>query len=115
MDDPLENKIRNAPRAPGVYLMKDRDEAILYVGKANNLRVRIRSYFGRTDSRFMIPFLVSKIHDIAFIVTETEKEALILENTLIKAHHPRYNVDSATTKPIFISGSIRRTPFPAFN
>jgi excinuclease ABC subunit C len=111
MDEPLENKIRNAPRAPGVYLMKDRDEAILYVGKANNLRVRIRSYFGRTDSRFMIPFLVSKIHDIAFIVTETEKEALILENTLIKAHHPRYNVDFRDDKAYF---HIRIDPADSF-
>jgi excinuclease ABC subunit C len=111
MDEPLENKIRNAPRAPGVYLMKDRDEAILYVGKANNLRVRIRSYFGRTDSRFMIPFLVSKIYDIAFIVTETEKEALILENTLIKAHHPRYNVDFRDDKAYF---HIRIDPADSF-
>jgi len=95
--------------------MKDRDEAILYVGKANNLRVRIRSYFGRTDSRFMIPFLVSKIHDIAFIVTETEKEALILENTLIKAHHPRYNVDFRDDKAYFHIRIDLADSFPAFN
>ncbi len=111
MDRPLENRIRNAPAAPGVYLMKDREGAVLYAGKAKNLRARVRSYFARTDSRFMVPFLLSRVDDIAFIVTETEKEALILENTLIKEHRPRYNVDFRDDKAYF---HIRIDPADAF-
>ncbi len=81
--------------------MKDKNGRIIYVGKAKNLRARLRSYFGRTDSRHMIPFLVSKIHDIEYIVTSTEKEALILENNLIKKYHPRYNVTFKDDKTYF--------------
>ncbi|MBE0558221.1 MAG: GIY-YIG nuclease family protein, partial [Proteobacteria bacterium] len=83
MSSGLEAKIRHAPRSPGVYLMKDGAGEILYVGKARDLKARIRVYFARTDSRAMIPFLVSRIRDMEFIITGTEKEALILENTLI--------------------------------
>ena len=86
--DYLTNKAKNAPGTTGVYLMKDKTGRIIYVGKARNLRSRVRSYFGKTDSRPMISFLVSKIHDLDFIVTDTEKEALILENNLIKEHKP---------------------------
>ena len=89
----VQEKIKNAPGRPGVYLMKDRDDRVIYVGKAKNLRARVRSYFGGTDSRRMIPFLVSRIRDMEFIVTDTEKEALILENNLIKKHKPRYNIN----------------------
>ena len=111
MERSLESRIRNAPAAPGVYLMKDRDGGVLYVGKAKNLRARVRSYFARTDSRFMVPFLLSRVDDVAFIVTETEKEALILENTLIKEHRPRYNVDFRDDKAYF---HIRIDPADAF-
>ena len=114
MDRSLEKRIRSAPAAPGVYLMKDGEGAVLYVGKAGNLRARVLSYFARTDSRFMVPFLLSRVHDIDFIVTETEKEALILENTLIKEHRPRYNVDFRDDKAYF---HIRIDPaddFPRF-
>src|SRR3989339_1937434 len=89
----LEIKVKNAPRSPGVYLMKDEKGGVIYVGKARDLRMRIRAYFSQTDSRAMIPFLVSRIRDIEFILTQTEKEALILENNLIKEHRPRYNVN----------------------
>jgi len=89
----LQEKIKNAPTCPGVYLMKDRDDRVIYVGKAKNLRARVCSYFGGTDSRRMIPFLLSRIRDMEFVVTETEKEALILENNLIKKHKPRYNIN----------------------
>jgi len=82
------------PRSPGVYLMMGEGGVILYVGKAKNLRVRLRSYFSASgDSRHHIPFLVRRIRAIDTIVTDTEKEALILENTLIKKHRPRYNID----------------------
>lgn len=92
MSGDLDAKVKHAPRSPGVYLMKDRASEILYVGKARDLRARIRGYFARTDARAMIPFLVSRVQDVEFIITGTEKEALILENNLIKEHRPRYNV-----------------------
>jgi excinuclease ABC subunit C len=114
MNQGLEDGIRNAPRAPGVYLMKDDDDRILYVGKAKNLRARIRAYFGGTDGRFMIPFLVSRVREVAFIVTATEKEALILENTLIKEHRPRYNVDFRDDKAYFHIRIDPAKPFPRF-
>lgn len=111
----MKNKIKYAPRAPGVYLMKDRDGRNLYVGKAKDLRSRIRAYFGGTDTRFMIPFLVSKVHDVEFIATKTEKEALILENTLIKEHHPRYNVNFRDDKAYFQIRINLKEAFPRFH
>ncbi|MBE3116057.1 excinuclease ABC subunit UvrC, partial [Candidatus Bathyarchaeota archaeon] len=88
----LKEKMTSAPRNPGVYLMKDSAQKIIYIGKANNLKSRIGSYFTGKDTRPMAPFLMSRVHDIEFITTATEKEALILENNLIKRHRPRYNV-----------------------
>lgn len=88
----LKEKAANAPRSSGVYLMKDMQGKIIYVGKANDLKSRIGSYFTGKDTRPMAPFLMARVRDIEFITTTTEKEALILENNLIKRHHPRYNV-----------------------
>jgi len=88
--DPKKNSL--LPALPGVYLMKDSHGEILYVGKAKNLRQRVKQYFvpGR-DGRLMVPFLVAKIDQIDTIVVTSEKEALLLENNLIKQHKPRYN------------------------
>ena len=88
----LKEKMTSAPRSPGVYLMKDAQGKIIYVGKANDLKSRIGSYFTGKDTRPMAPFLMSRVRDIEFITTATEKEALIVENNLIKQHRPRYNV-----------------------
>jgi excinuclease ABC subunit C len=110
----LEAKIRHAPRSPGVYLMKDGTGEILYVGKARDLKARIRAYFARTDGRAMIPFLVSRIRDMEFIITGTEKEALILENNLIKEHRPRYNVDFRDDKAYFNVRIDPAEPFARF-
>ena len=88
----LKEKMASAPRSSGVYLMKDAQGKIIYVGKANNLKSRIGSYFTGKDTRPMSPFLMARVHDIEFLTTSTEKEALILENNLIKRHRPRYNV-----------------------
>lgn len=81
------------PEKCGVYLMKNSQGHILYVGKAKSLRARLRQYFvlGQ-DSRPMVPYLTSQIYTIETIVTFTEKEALLLENTLIKQHKPKYNI-----------------------
>ncbi len=89
----LEEKLKNLPTAPGVYLHKDAGGKIIYVGKAKNLRNRVRSYFqsGRGHDR-KTRELVKRITDLEFIVTDTEVEALVLESNLIKQHKPRYNV-----------------------
>ncbi len=90
----LEDKLANLPAQPGVYQHKDKDGRVLYVGKAKNLRSRVRSYFQESrprDGRLAI--MVGKIRDVEVIVTGTEAEALILENNLIKKLKPRYNVN----------------------
>lgn len=80
------------PDSPGVYLMKNGQGEVLYVGKAIRLRQRIRQYFVEgQDSREMVPFLVQQVESIETIVVPSEKEALLLENTLIKRYRPRYN------------------------
>jgi excinuclease ABC subunit C len=80
------------PTQPGVYLMKNDQGVVLYVGKAKNIKQRVKQYFvpGR-DGRLMIPFLVTKVHQVDTIVVSSEKEALLLENNLIKQYKPRYN------------------------
>ena len=88
----LKEKMTSAPRSPGVYIMQDAQQKVIYVGKANDLKTRIGSYFTGRDTRPMAPFLMARVNDIEFITTVTEKEALILENNLIKKHRPRYNV-----------------------
>jgi excinuclease ABC subunit C len=83
------------PTDPGVYLMKDRRGKAIYIGKAGNLRNRVRQYFqpGSGDSRLFVPLLEGIVADIETVVTTNEKEALLLENTLIKRHQPRFNVN----------------------
>lgn len=90
---PFDTKsLENFPILTGVYLMKGCDGTVLYVGKAKNLRQRVRQYFlPGGDGREIIPYLIAKIDKIDFIVVSSEKEALLLENTLIKQHQPRYN------------------------
>lgn len=85
-------QIENFPSKPGVYIMRGRFSTVLYIGKAKNLKARVKQYFipGR-DSREMVPHLVSHVESIEIIVVSSEKEALLLENTLIKEHKPRYN------------------------
>lgn len=81
------------PDQPGVYLMKDAKGAVLYVGKAKNLKSRLRQYFAESgDQREMVPYLIAQVEIIDTIIALTEKDALILENNLIKLHKPKYNV-----------------------
>lgn len=89
----LEEKIAHLPQKPGVYQFKDKGNSHLYIGKAKKLKNRVRSYF--QDSRShdgRIRVMISKIADVEVIVTDSEAEALILENNLIKKYHPRYNI-----------------------
>ncbi len=90
---PLSEKVANLPLSPGVYIYRDKGCSVLYVGKAKKLRNRVRSYFQESrpvDGR--IRTMVSKIDDLEVIVTDSEAEALILENNLIKQYQPRYNI-----------------------
>jgi len=89
--DPKE--LSSYPEQPGVYLMKNGKGVVIYVGKANSLRTRLKQYFvpGR-DTRKTVPFLIKELCFVDTVVVETEKEALILENTLIKKHKPKFNV-----------------------
>ena len=90
----LISKLKTIPTGTGVYMMKDTRGEVIYVGKAKILRNRVRSYFQSSgDERLFIKFLVKRIADIDFVLTETEKEALILENNLIKQFKPRFNIN----------------------
>jgi excinuclease ABC subunit C len=90
----LAAHLDNLPARPGCYLFRDRTSTVLYVGKAKSLRARVRSYFqvGSSDERAFIPWLRQHLHEIETVITATEKEAAILENSLIKEHRPKYNV-----------------------
>ncbi len=102
------------PTRPGVYLMRDSVGEVLYVGKAKNLRTRLRSYFSaRGDGRVHVRFLLARIASIETLVTGSEKEALILENTLIKEHRPRYNIDLRDDKTYVSLRLDLQEEFPA--
>ena len=89
----VREQIKHLPADPGVYLMKDATGRIIYVGKAASLRSRIRSYFSTKQGLSpKLKQMVAKVNTIDFFITGSEQEALILENTLIKTHHPHYNV-----------------------
>ena len=79
------------PAEPGVYLFKRADERVMYVGKATDLRSRVRSYFAKNPDREMIPRLIEEAEKVDFIVTQSPSEALVLERQLIRTHQPRYN------------------------
>ena len=111
----LDEKIMQLPSSPGVYLMHDESGVIIYVGKARNLRQRVRSYFKASgDSRYHVKFLMARVADIDVVLTDTEKEALLLENTLIKQHHPRYNLSLKDDKTYFSLRIDPREEYPRF-
>ena len=108
----LKEKLDNLPRQPGVYQFKNADGKIIYVGKAKILRNRVRSYFQKGHNHDpKTKVLVTKIADLEVIVTDSEMEALILENTLIKKLKPRYNIDLRDDKsyPYIV---VTNEPFP---
>jgi excinuclease ABC subunit C len=89
----LDEKVKSLPHRPGVYIMRDKDNQIIYVGKAVSLRNRVSSYFGSlTGQAPKVRLMVSNIADFEYYVVDTEAEALNLENTLIKEHRPHYNI-----------------------
>jgi excinuclease ABC subunit C len=100
------------PDQPGVYLMKNAKGDVLYIGKAKNLKLRLKQYFSQSgDQREMIPHLIAQVENIETIVALTEKDALILENNLIKRHKPKYNVLLKDDKT-FVSLMISKHKWP---
>src|SRR5881409_2473085 len=110
----LQQKLTTLPTQPGCYVMKDKAGAVVYVGKAVNLRARVGQYFQErsSDTRAFIPFLEDLLGDLEVILTPSEKDALLLENELIKQHRPKFNVKLRDDKN-FISLRLRTdTPHP---
>lgn len=112
----VEKKVYHLPTAPGVYMFKDSQDRLLYIGKAKRLRNRVRSYFRSSrehDGRIKV--MISKVDDLEVIVTDSEAEALILENNLIKKHQPRYNImyrDDKSYPYICVTNDERPRVFP---
>lgn len=105
--------ILNFPECPGVYLMKDSTDQLLYIGKAINIKNRVKSYFlESSDNRPNIPFLLRKVAKIEWIATNNENEALILEANLIRKYQPRYNVDLRDDKHYPYLKVTVSEPFP---
>jgi excinuclease ABC subunit C len=99
---PLAERLKLLPILPGVYLMKDAKGEVIYVGKAKSLRSRVRTYFAGGDGRYNIKYLITKIVDVETVVTHDERQALILENDLIKKYRPRYNIKLKDDKAHFL-------------
>ncbi|MFW6118892.1 MAG: excinuclease ABC subunit UvrC [Planctomycetota bacterium] len=113
ISDQLRRKIDELPRRPGVYLMKDARKEVIYVGKAKDLRARVRSYFQESGEDWrLICRRIGQVEDVDVVVTASEKEALLLESNFIKQFRPRYNVNFRDDKS-FVSIKIDRTePWP---
>lgn len=113
MNPQLAHKLDNLPTSPGVYLFRDEAGDLLYIGKARSLRARVRSYFqSRTDGRLATFFIERKVADLEFVVTRSEKEALLLENNLIKKMKPRYNLRLRDDKTFLNLRIDLAEPFP---
>lgn len=105
-------KLDTFPTLPGVYIMKNDVGTVLYIGKALNLKQRVRQYFAGGDGRQMIPFLIAKVETVETIIVNSEKEALLLENNLIKEHKPRYNALLKDDKTYIALKINNRHPWP---
>ena len=88
----IKDKLKHLPENPGVYVMLNKDGQIIYVGKAKNLKNRVRQYFQASVKTDKVMAMVSNIADFYYIIAPTEIDALSLENNLIKKHKPRYNI-----------------------
>jgi excinuclease ABC subunit C len=108
----IEEKLEGLPAGPGVYLMRDRNGKVIYVGKGKDLRARVRAYFRRGDGRSQIEFLLRRVGNFETLVTQNEKEALILENNLIKQFKPRYNIRLKDDKSYLSIKVNVRHPWP---
>jgi len=111
ISSPQEFDSSQVPNDPGVYLFKDEKNEILYIGKAVNLRSRVRSYFSNRDQPVKMQHLVSRIRNIDWIIVDNEVEALLLENKLVKQHTPKYNINLKDSKT-FAYITFTREPYP---
>jgi excinuclease ABC subunit C len=109
---PLDERLASIPPRPGVYLLKDRHGKVIYVGKAANLRSRVRTYVRGGDERSQVRFLVERLADFETLVTANDKEALILENNLIKQYRPRYNIRLKDDKSYVSVKVTLKDPWP---
>jgi len=107
----ITNLLKTLPNKPGVYQHLDKDGKILYIGKAKDLRKRVSSYFTKNDHSARIATMVRKVADIRTIITDSEGDALLLENNLIKEHQPRYNINLKDDKS-YPYITIRKERFP---
>lgn len=113
MEKDWESVLAGLPTASGVYLMKDSAGKVIYVGKAVNLRSRVRSYFrDGADARPGVAVLMKHLADIEVIITDTEKEAILLENSLIKKHRPKYNIHFRDDKDFLSLRITTKEKFP---
>src|SRR5215469_1146110 len=108
----ITEKLGHLPARPGVYLMRDKGGKVIYVGKANDLRSRVRAYFNSSDERCQVEFLVLRVEDVETLVTSNAKEALILENNLIKQYKPRYNIRLKDDKSYLSIKVTTQHPWP---
>jgi excinuclease ABC subunit C len=108
----MEDKAKLLPTKPGCYLMKNKDQQIIYVGKAKNLRSRVTSYFNSSSKNAKTEILVSHIVDFDFIMTTSDAESFVLENTLIKKHTPKYNIRLKDDKSYPYVVINHNEPFP---
>jgi len=111
MKENINNIVKSLPNSPGVYQYFDKDGEIIYIGKAKDLRKRVQSYFNKISDSAKTRILVRKIEDIKFIVVDSEQDALLLENNLIKKFKPRYNILLKDDKT-FPWICIKKEPFP---
>jgi len=112
VDLTLEVKLATLPTSPGIYLFKNSEREVIYVGKAKSLRARVRQYVRGGDGRVQIPFLLEQLADVEVLVTSSEKEALLLEDTLIKQYKPRYNIRLKDDKSYWHVKVTAQDPWP---
>lgn len=115
IEDNLNSQLSNIPKLPGVYLMRDISGKIVYVGKAKNLYSRIRSYFVKNEDFRLIGAMIYSIKNIDYIVCGSEKEALLLEQKLIKKIQPQYNIIWRDDKTYLMLEFDLNDPFPRLN
>ncbi len=109
----LSERIKRIPKNPGIYMMMDKTESIIYIGKAKNLKKRVSSYFQKQTHDLKPKILVEHVISVDTIITATEQEALILESTLIRKHKPKYNVILKDDKRYPLLKVDMRNEYPA--
>lgn len=111
MNDSLAAQVKRLPDNPGIYKYFDQNGRLLYIGKAKNLKKRVSSYFNKVHDQHKTNILVSRIHSLQFTIVDTETDALLLENALIKEYQPRYNISLKDDKT-YPYLAIKKEPFP---